>query len=52
MYTGDWKEDEQHGYGQEQWPDGAKYEGFYDQGRKHGRGKLIFPEGSYYDGEF
>lgn len=29
-YIGDWKEDRQHGYGVETWPDNAKYEGNYE----------------------
>lgn len=27
MYQGFWKDDKQHGYGKETWPDGAHYEG-------------------------
>lgn len=26
-YEGNWCQDKQHGFGQEIWPDGAKYEG-------------------------
>ena len=33
-YKGQWKEDKQHGYGVETWPDGAKYEGMYFEGKK------------------
>lgn len=31
-YYGNWKEDKQHGFGTEIWPDGAKFEGTFHSG--------------------
>ena len=47
-YIGKWLDDKQHGYGVEEWPDGAKYEGAYYEGSKHDKGMLLFPDGSSY----
>lgn len=51
-YTGEWKDDKQHGHGVETWPDGAVYEGHYVNGMKNSQGKLKFANGSIYIGEF
>ena len=51
-YNGAWREDKQHGFGIERWPDGAIYEGFYYEGKKNGKGKLTFADGSIYEGDF
>lgn len=29
VYTGEWKNENRHGFGVQIWPDGAKYEGFW-----------------------
>lgn len=47
-YIGKWFDDRQHGYGVEEWPDGAKYEGEYSVGLKDGKGTLSFPDKSSY----
>jgi hypothetical protein len=39
VYEGEWKDDQQHGYGVEKWVDESKYEGYYVMGKKHGQGK-------------
>jgi len=46
--VGSWRDDKQHGFGLETWPDGAVYEGEYHEGKKNGRGKLTFADGSVY----
>lgn len=51
-YEGNWKDDRQHGFGKEVWPDGAKFEGDYLEGLKHGKGTLTFADGAFYRGEF
>lgn len=41
-YEGQWKDDQQDGYGIETWTDRSRYEGYYKGGKKHGQGKGIF----------
>lgn len=49
-YEGDWKEDKQHGYGEETWPDEAVYKGEYKNGKKHGKGTFLWEDDSCYEG--
>jgi hypothetical protein len=51
-YTGEWKDDVQHGHGVEIWPDGVYYEGHYNCGKKHGEGLFKWADGSRYEGAF
>jgi hypothetical protein len=51
-YSGMWKQDKQHGHGEEYWQDGSKYEGEYYYGKKTGMGKFFWPDKSSYIGEF
>lgn len=53
MYSGQWKDDIQHGDGEETWNDegNMKYTGQFDNGKKTGTGRFEF-EGSYYEGDF
>eukprot|EP00928_Gymnodinium_smaydae_P056405 TRINITY_DN39799_c0_g1_i1.p1 TRINITY_DN39799_c0_g1~~TRINITY_DN39799_c0_g1_i1.p1 ORF type:complete len:291 (+),score=42.00 TRINITY_DN39799_c0_g1_i1:158-1030(+) len=52
-YTGQvGKDDEPHGLGRQQWPDGSVYSGAWLRGRAHGRGKLSSPGGVEYDGSW
>jgi hypothetical protein len=46
------REDKQHGFGVETWPDGGKYEGNFEYGKKHGMGTFKWADGSVYIGEF
>jgi hypothetical protein len=53
MYTGEWVDDTQHGYGEEQWDNGAaRYKGQFYRGKKNGQGRFDWEDGSYYEGEF
>ncbi len=40
-YEGDWKDDKQHGFGTEIWPDKAKFTGAYVDGMKQGKGTFL-----------
>ena len=51
-YSGEWKNDEWEGFGEEHWSDGANYVGNYIKGRKDGKGKMTFKDGSVYEGQF
>eukprot|EP00971_Amphidinium_carterae_P203561 4039931-Amphidinium_carterae.1 len=51
-----WQDDRQHGCGEEEWPDGARYKGEscsfeeYQNGRKSGKGRFEWLDGSHYEG--
>ena len=52
MYEGDWKNDQQHGYGVESWNYNLiKYSGDFIEGKKSGKGRFEFETG-YYEGDF
>ncbi len=40
------------GYGQQLFPSGSKYEGFWLDGQFHGKGRYIYENGDYYVGEW
>lgn len=52
LYKGQWKEEQQHGFGEEMWPDGAVYRGQFQEGQKSGHGELQWPGGAAYRGQF
>ena len=49
-YTGDMVNGKQHGYGIQEWEDGAKYEGEWKNGRTNGYGVFYHPDGDIYKG--
>ena len=49
-YTGDMINGKQHGYGIQEWEDGAKYEGEWKNGRTNGYGVFYHPDGDIYKG--
>ena len=49
-YTGDMLNGKQHGYGIQEWEDGAKYEGEWKNGKTNGYGIFYHPEGDIYKG--
>jgi hypothetical protein len=52
MYTGNWEDNQMHGFGTQTWPDGRKYEGHFAHDKKEGRGVFSWPNGKTYDGEW
>ena len=51
-YEGDWKDDDQEGYGVETWTDGSIYEGYYKEGKKNGVGIYCWADGSMFIGQW
>lgn len=53
-YYGYWRlnSNKKDGYGQQIYPSGAKYEGFWEEGEINGKGRLIYENGDYYIGDF
>ena len=49
-YTGDYKNDQKHGYGIYIWPDGRRFEGMWQDGKQNGEGKFISKDGSIKEG--
>ena len=49
-YTGDMLNGKQHGYGTQEWEDGAKYEGEWKNGKTNGYGIFYHPDGDIYKG--
>ncbi len=49
---GYWSNDQEHGFGTEEWPDGSKYEGSYINGKKEGVGIFYSKDGNKYMGKF
>lgn len=52
VYTGEWKGGFRDGYGEQQWPDGARYEGEWRENRAHGKGQFVHVDGDVYDGQW
>lgn len=52
IYTGQWLEDERHGFGMLQVPSGARYVGHWVANKKEGHGVYTFPNGDKYEGEW
>ena len=51
VYTGQWRDNEQDGYGTMTWPDGEKYyEGMWRFGKWNGHGKYFYLSGATYEG--
>jgi len=40
------------GYGIQEWPDGARYVGFWKNNKANGKGVFVHSEGDVYEGEF
>lgn len=51
-YTGEFKDDKQHGRGTLTFPNGHRYVGEFKDGKRHGQGMDTFPNGEKYVGEF
>ena len=51
-YEGEWKQDEMHGYGHWNHPNGDKHDGFYENGLPHGQGHSLWANGDEYIGFF
>jgi hypothetical protein len=50
IYIGEWNaKNERHGKGQQMWPDGSKYEGYWKFDKANGRGRLIHDNGEVYE---
>ena len=50
IYTGQWKNNQMHGYGEFLWKEGKKYYGFYSYDKKNGFGIYYWPGDKYYIG--
>ena len=51
-YSGDWVDNNMHGFGIYTWKDGRRYEGEYIRDRKHGHGIYLWADGRKYDGQW
>ncbi|MCK9436265.1 MAG: hypothetical protein M0Q12_03535 [Synergistaceae bacterium] len=51
-YSGNWKNDNAHGYGVKTWVSGNKYEGEWLNGSQHGYGVKTWVNGDKYEGEW
>lgn len=51
-YTGEWivGTNIRQGLGQQVWPDGSMYEGYWVDSKANGKGRLIHADGDVYDG--
>lgn len=54
IYCGYWDitTNKKQGYGQELFPNGAKYEGFWNNGEFNGKGRFIYENGDYFFGDW
>jgi len=52
IYSGEWVQDLQHGYGVERWDGGSKYSGQFVWGKKQGYGVYEWPDGCKFHGEW
>jgi len=52
VYSGEWVQDLQHGYGVEKWDGGSKYSGQFVWGKKQGYGVYEWPDGCKFYGEW
>ena len=53
LYTGKWKGDKRHGYGEMKYAHGrTTYKGEFKDGLKHGQGLYKWADGAWYDGHF
>ena len=50
IYSGQMLNGKQHGYGIQEWKDGARYEGEWENGKTNGYGVFYHPEGDIYKG--
>lgn len=51
-YSGNWKNDNAHGYGVKTWVSGNKYEGEWLNGSRHGYGVYTWLDDDIYEGGF
>jgi len=51
-YTGEYKDNYQHGFGTYRYMNGNVYEGEWFMGRKSGNGIFMWADGNRYEGEF
>lgn len=52
QYTGDYYQDQKHGYGKFVWESGNWYEGQYYQDKRHGEGIMHWRDGTIYEGQW
>ncbi len=52
IYVGQILDGKRHGFGQQDWPDGAQYIGHWDNDMTNGRGRFRYSDGDVYDGEW
>jgi hypothetical protein len=50
MYTGNWKDDQFHGFGKLSYPNKDTYEGNFESGKAQGQGKFTHANGTVYVG--
>jgi len=52
VYTGEWLNNQRHGFGSQQWQDGSRFEGEWRENRAYGKGYFRYEDGSSYIGEW
>mgnify|MGYP001401839961 FL=1 len=52
VFEGNFKNDNQHGYGKKTWLNGDVYEGNYENGARNGFGKYTWSDGDVYEGNW
>ena len=52
IYEGNYKNNDEHGYGKFTWADGGVYEGNFEKSAQHGYGKHTWASGQTYQGEW
>ncbi|XP_018319676.1 MORN repeat-containing protein 3-like [Agrilus planipennis] len=51
-YRGDWRRGLYGGFGEEHYPDGSYYIGYFKNSKKHGEGEMWYADASYYYGDW
>jgi hypothetical protein len=52
FYQGYWQDNQRHGMGTYQWPDGERYVGQFVQGKRTGHGTYYWKTGEYFEGQW
>lgn len=52
IYKGQWKKDQEHGYGEKKFANGDRYVGLWENGLFSGSGNYHWSDGSYYEGQW
>ena len=52
IVAGSLKDGLRQGYGVQEWPNGARYEGYWDHGKANGKGKYTHAHGDVYEGDW